>query len=70
MAEEVRVVTRRLREYPEDSWTLERALDDGAYDASRTAVTSMSPTDVTELVKQSGLRGKGGAGFPTGMKWS
>lgn len=70
VAEEVRVVTRRLRAHPDDSWTLERVLDDGGYDAARTVVTSMSPADVTELVKQSGLRGKGGAGFPTGMKWS
>lgn len=30
----------------------------------------MSPTEVTEEVKKSGLRGRGGAGFPTGMKWS
>src|SRR6201991_4039826 len=30
----------------------------------------MSPADVTEEVKKSGLRGRGGAGFPTGMKWS
>src|SRR5690349_11828821 len=31
---------------------------------------AMSPPDVTELVKRSNLRGRGGAGFPTGMKWS
>src|SRR6266446_700008 len=30
----------------------------------------MTPTEVTELVKRSNLRGRGGAGFPTGMKWS
>ncbi|MEN8171640.1 MAG: NADH-quinone oxidoreductase subunit NuoF [Chloroflexota bacterium] len=33
-------------------------------------VTSMKPTEVTEIVKTSGLRGRGGAGFPTGLKWS
>ncbi|HUM65118.1 MAG TPA: NADH-quinone oxidoreductase subunit F, partial [Chitinophagaceae bacterium] len=30
----------------------------------------MAPADITEEVKKSGLRGRGGAGFPTGMKWS
>ena len=70
MAEETRVVTRRLREFPEDSWTLERALDDGAYEAARKAITTKSPEEVTETIKESGLRGRGGAGFPTGMKWS
>lgn len=34
------------------------------------ALKSMSPEDVVEEVKASGLRGRGGAGFPTGMKWS
>ncbi len=38
--------------------------------ALRKAITSMDPDDVTNEVKASGLRGRGGAGFPTGMKWS
>jgi len=39
------------------------------YEALRKAVTTMKPNDVIEMVKASGLRGRGGAGFPTGMKW-
>jgi NADH-quinone oxidoreductase subunit F len=39
------------------------------YEALRKAVTTMQPNDVIETVKASGLRGRGGAGFPTGMKW-
>lgn len=43
---------------------------EGGFDAFRKVVTEMQPADVTEVVKASGLRGRGGAGFPTGMKWS
>jgi NADH-quinone oxidoreductase subunit F len=70
MPEEVRILTRRLREHPFDSWEIDTVLGYGAYESARRAVTSMSPDDVIELVKASGLRGRGGAGFPTGMKWS
>lgn len=42
----------------------------GGFDALQKAITSMDPDDVTNEIKASGLRGRGGAGFPTGMKWS
>jgi NADH-quinone oxidoreductase subunit F len=42
----------------------------GGYDALRKALTTMKPDEVTDVVKASGLRGRGGAGFPTGLKWS
>jgi len=42
----------------------------GGFEAFKKAVTSMKPQEVTDMVKASGLRGRGGAGFPTGVKWS
>ncbi|MGI9323695.1 MAG: NADH-quinone oxidoreductase subunit NuoF [Pseudomonadales bacterium] len=41
----------------------------GGYSAARRAVTQMNPQEVRELVKEANLRGRGGAGFPTGVKW-
>lgn len=40
------------------------------FETFKRAVTSLKPEEVTDIVKASGLRGRGGAGFPTGMKWS
>jgi NADH-quinone oxidoreductase subunit F len=42
----------------------------GGYEAFKKAVTSMTPQQVIDEIKASGLRGRGGAGFPTGLKWS
>ncbi|UCC89883.1 MAG: NADH-quinone oxidoreductase subunit NuoF [Anaerolineales bacterium] len=42
----------------------------GGYDALRKALSDMRPEEVTDVVKAAGLRGRGGAGFPAGVKWS
>jgi NADH-quinone oxidoreductase subunit F len=42
----------------------------GGYRSVEKAIKTMTPEEVVEEVKKSGLRGRGGAGFPTGMKWS
>jgi len=52
-----------------DSASLETYRRDGGYEALRKAL-SMAPEEVINEVKDSGLRGRGGAGFPTGVKWT
>ena len=42
----------------------------GGYEAARKVITSMTPDEVIEEIKVSGLRGRGGAGFPTWFKWN
>jgi NADH-quinone oxidoreductase subunit F len=53
------------------NWRLEDYVKRGGYEALRKILTTgMKPEDVIAEVKASGLRGRGGAGFPTGLKWS
>jgi NADH-quinone oxidoreductase subunit F len=53
-----------------DSRSIETYIEDGGYKALRTVLTGgWSPEKLTDEVKKSGLRGRGGAGFPTGVKW-
>jgi len=53
-----------------DSHTLAGYEAVGGYRALRKALTEMQPVDVIDVVKSSNLRGRGGAGFPTGLKWT
>lgn len=54
----------------EGSWTLDYYLQHGGYETARRVLKEKTPEEVIEEVKRSGLRGRGGAGFPTGVKWS
>jgi NADH-quinone oxidoreductase subunit F len=63
-----RVLTRRFE--MANSAAMEMYLASDGYQALEKALGQMTPEAVIEEVKQSNLRGRGGAGFPTGMKWS
>ncbi len=62
---------RIIRNYVDrtNSYTIESYLSSGGYSALRKAL-GMVPGEITDAVKKSGLRGRGGAGFPAGIKWS
>jgi bidirectional [NiFe] hydrogenase diaphorase subunit len=53
-----------------DPERIESCVAEGAYEALQRAVTEMTPHDVIQQVTASGLRGRGGGGYPTGLKWS
>src|SRR5260221_5718289 len=53
-----------------DSHKIDVALQHGAYQALEKALKQMTPESIIDEVKKSSLRGRGGAGFPTGLKWS
>ncbi len=52
-----------------DPESIEEAIAHDAYEALAKALTEMTPEDAIKIIKDSGLRGRGGAGFPTGIKW-
>src|SRR5262245_50236260 len=69
MVSETRMVTKFLRERPDDSFTIDAALENGAYEMLSVAFAKTSEELIQE-VTDSVLRGKGGAGFGSGQKWS
>ena len=67
-ARQVRVATENSGRVDPES--LEDYVANGGYDALRQVLTTMTPAEVREEITKSGLRGRGGAGYPTGLKWN
>jgi NADH-quinone oxidoreductase subunit F len=65
---QMRVVMTGCGQIDPDS--IDAYMEEDGFKAIEKCVTSMKPEEVIEEVKKSGLRGRGGGGFPTGMKWS
>jgi NADH-quinone oxidoreductase subunit F len=59
----------RLLPADDDSWRLESYLRRGGYETARKVLTTMAPAAVIAEVRKAALRGRGGAGFPAGVKW-
>ena len=65
--EPIKVLTANMDK--PDSMSIDSYLSSGGYEALKSSL-KMKPEEVVEVVKNSEMRGRGGAGFPTGMKWS
>ncbi|TFB10582.1 NADH-quinone oxidoreductase subunit NuoF [Candidatus Marinimicrobia bacterium MT.SAG.2] len=63
-----KILTKNIE--TENSHRIGVYMESGGYEAWKKVLKEMSPEEVTDIVKESGLRGRGGAGFPAGLKWS
>ncbi len=66
---ETLLLTKHMRENPENSHLIEVYEKNNGYSAAKKALKEDNPGEIIEEIKTSNIRGRGGAGFPTGVKW-
>ena len=66
---ETLLLTKHMRENPENSHLIEVYEKNNGYSAAKKALKKNNPGEIIEEIKASNIRGRGGAGFPTGVKW-
>ena len=66
---ETLLLTKHMREFPENSHKIEIYENNNGYDALKKVLKEGNPENVINEIKDSNIRGRGGAGFPTGVKW-
>jgi len=66
---ETLLLTKHMRENPQDSHLIDTYEQNNGYNAARKVLKENNPGKVIEEIKDSNIRGRGGAGFPTGVKW-
>ena len=66
---ETLLLTKHMRENPQDSHLIDIYEKNNGYNAARKVLKENNPAEVIEEIKDSNIRGRGGAGFPTGVKW-
>ena len=63
------LLTKHLRDNPEDSHLIESYEKNNGYTTAKNSLLNNTPENILEEIKSSNIRGRGGAGFPTGVKW-
>ena len=63
------LLTKHMRDNPEDSHLIDSYEKNNGYSTAKKTLLESSPEKILEEIKASNIRGRGGAGFPTGMKW-
>ena len=66
---ETLLLTKHMRENPENSHLIQVYEKNNGYSAAKKALKENNPGEIIEEIKTSNIRGRGGAGFPTGVKW-